>query len=363
MWTMHIPKSIKGRSARQRDPAETQHCIPLVLPARIAALSRDKARIFVDPVDSRAIDAWSEITPEGAWTLKWLMQPGDVVSARAPVIELSRASEMFDVLSPVDGVLVEILTGSGEVVGNTVLGLIKPAHLGAPEILTAAHPWGFRADTPGTAGRSVEVGEGYLLEWDACGLLIRVYADRPRPLKLSWGQLSEYAQRVDLPVDLRSRIGALLAVRLHENLPNTTDAPEILDLTEEADVSTETVAKLGPLGLSIILIEIMLRSALQRAASEIHIEPRRKELSVAYRVGQRMWSVMRPPRTMRHVITGHIKTMAKLDAAEKRFSQHGTIRLRHLHNGVVEESDLFVSCWPTRFGETILIRLPPLAPR
>ena len=55
---------------------------------RIAALSREKARIFVDPVDGKAIDAWSEITPGGAWTLKWLMQPGDVVSARAPVVEL-----------------------------------------------------------------------------------------------------------------------------------------------------------------------------------------------------------------------------------------------------------------------------------
>ena len=40
-------------------------------------------------------------------------------------------------------------------------------------------------------------------------------------------------------------------------------------------MSPETVAKLGPLGLSIILIDIMLRSALQKGASEIHIEPRR----------------------------------------------------------------------------------------
>jgi pyruvate/2-oxoglutarate dehydrogenase complex dihydrolipoamide acyltransferase (E2) component len=360
MRAMHLPMSIKGRSARQRDPADTQHCIPLVLPARIAALPREKARIFVDPVDSRAIDAWSEITPGGAWTLKWLMQPGDVVSARAPVVALSTASEMFDVLSPVDGVLVEIFTGGGEVVGNTVLGLIKPAHLGAPEILTEAHPWGIRSDTAGIAGRSVEVGEGYLLEWDACGLLIRVNDHRPRPLKLSWGQLSEYARSVDLPVDQRSRIAWLLKGPLLESSVNTTGAPEILDITEEADMSAETVAKLGPLGLSIILIHIMLRSALQKGATEIHIEPRRKELSVAYRVGQRMWGVMRPPRTMRHVITGHIKTMAKVDAAEKRFSQHGTIRLRHHHNGAIQESDLFVSFWPTRFGETILIRVPSL---
>ena len=351
----------QGTIARHRDPRETQHCIPLVLPARIAALSREKARIFVHPVDGKAIDAWSEITPGGAWTLKWLMQPGDVVSARAPVVELSSASEMFDVLSPVDGVLVEIFTGGGEVIGNTVLGLIKPAHLGTAEILTAAHPWGFRSVTPGIAGRSAEVGEGYLLEWDACGLLIQINDHRPRPLKLSWGQLSEYARSVDLPVDQRSRIDSLLAGPLLESSANATGDPEILDITEETDMSAETVAKLGPLGLSIILIDIMLRSALQKGASEIHIEPRRKELSVAYRVGQRMWSVMRPPRTMQHVITGHIKTMAKLDAAEKRFSQHGTIRLRHRHNDVVQESDLFVSCWPTRFGETILMRLPGVA--
>ena len=348
--------SIKGRETRQRDPGATEHFIPLVLPARIAALSRDVARIFVEPVDTRAIDAWSEVTPGGDWTLEWLLQPGDVVRADDPVIRLrSSASETLDVLSPVDGVLVEIFTGGGEVVANTVLGLIKPAHLGTPEIVTK-HVWGMRSPlSPGSAGGWVEVDEGYQLKWDASGIRIRVTGDRAKPLlTLSWGQLSDYARSVALPIDQRSRIAALLPGAWTELSASTAGVPKIVDISEETDMSPEHVDTLGPLGLSIMLFAIIVQSALQSGASEIYIEPQKKELSVAYRIGNITWGVMRPPLAMRDVITEYIKTMAKMDD----YTQHGTIRVRHRNNDGVQETDLFVSCRQTRFGQTIFMRLP-----
>ena len=351
----HLLMSIKGRSARQGDPGATKHFIPLVLPDRIAALSRDEARIFVEPIDTRAIDAWSEVTPGGDWTLDWLKQPGDVVRAYEPVIRLcSSASETLDVLSPVDGVLVEIFTGGGEVASNTVLGLIKPARPGTPEIVTR-HVWGMRSPlSPGSAGGWVEVDEGYQLKWDASGVRIRVTGDRAKPLTLSWGQLSEYARSVALPIDQRSRIRALLPGPWTKLSANTAGVPKIFDITVEMDMSPEKVATLGPLGLSIMLVTIILQSALQSGASEIYIAPHAKELSVSYRVGNAMWGVMHPPRAMHDVITEYIKTMAKMD----EFTQHGTIRLRHRANDVVQEIDLFVLCRQTRFGEAILMRLP-----
>ena len=101
----------------------------------------------------------------------------------------------------------------------------------------------------------------------------------------------------------------------------------------------------------------MLMSAIQKGASDIHIEPYEKEFRVRFRIDGILYNVMAPPMKFRDAITSRIKIMAKLDIAEKRLPQDGRIKIRFNDDGATKEIDFRVSCLPTLFGEKIVMRL------
>ena len=105
------------------------------------------------------------------------------------------------------------------------------------------------------------------------------------------------------------------------------------------------------------LVNVVLMSAIQKGASDIHIEPYEKELRVRYRVDGILYNIMSPPMKFRDAISSRIKIMAKLDIAEKRLPQDGRIKIRFNENGQAKEIDFRVSCLPTLFGEKIVMRL------
>ena len=74
-------------------------------------------------------------------------------------------------------------------------------------------------------------------------------------------------------------------------------------------------------------------SAIQKGASDIHIEPYEKELRVRYRIDGILYNIMQPPMKFRDAITSRIKIMSKLDIAEKRLPQDGRIKIRFQDNG------------------------------
>ena len=101
----------------------------------------------------------------------------------------------------------------------------------------------------------------------------------------------------------------------------------------------------------------MLMSAIQKGASDIHVEPYEKEFRVRFRIDGILYNVMAPPMKFRDAITSRVKIMAKLDIAEKRLPQDGRIKIRFADNGPTKEIDFRVSCLPTLFGEKIVMRL------
>src|SRR6516165_7573130 len=98
-------------------------------------------------------------------------------------------------------------------------------------------------------------------------------------------------------------------------------------------------------------------SAIQKNASDIHIEPYEKELRVRFRIDGILYNIMAPPMKYRDAVASRIKIMAKLDIAEKRLPQDGRIKIRYNENGVPKEIDFRVSCLPTLFGEKVVMRL------
>ena len=117
------------------------------------------------------------------------------------------------------------------------------------------------------------------------------------------------------------------------------DIEQLRDLASEAPV--------------IRWVNQLIGRALERRASDIHIEPFEKQFRVRYRVDGVLYEVPGPPKEMRAAVTSRIKLMAKLNIAEQRLPQDGRIPLRVLGR----ELDLRVSTLPTLYGESVVMRL------
>src|SRR5438046_2527271 len=148
-----------------------------------------------------------------------------------------------------------------------------------------------------------------------------------------------------------------LASKGLEEMQALGESGDVEVLEEFEEISAELLAKQGEEAPVIKLVNVILMSAIQKGASDIHIEPYEKELRVRYRVDGILYNIMAPPMKFRDAITSRIKIMSKLDIAEKRLPQDGRIKIRFQDNGTMKEIDFRVSCLPTLFGEKIVMRL------
>src|SRR5918993_780141 len=134
------------------------------------------------------------------------------------------------------------------------------------------------------------------------------------------------------------------------------DDVELLEEMDQIDVAS--LERQGGGAPVIRLVNLMLMSAIQKGASDIHIEPYEKEFRVRFRIDGILYNVMAPPMKFRDAITSRIKIMAKLDIAETRLPQDGRIKIRFGDaDGGTKEIDFRVSILPTLFGEKIVMRL------
>ncbi|HLJ73227.1 MAG TPA: ATPase, T2SS/T4P/T4SS family, partial [Thermoanaerobaculia bacterium] len=128
-------------------------------------------------------------------------------------------------------------------------------------------------------------------------------------------------------------------------------------LEELQEISADALAKAGEDAPVVRLVNVVLMSAIQKGASDIHIEPYEKELRVRYRIDGILYNIMNPPMKYRDAISSRVKIMSKLDIAEKRLPQDGRIKIRFNESGTQKEIDFRVSILPTLFGEKIVMRL------
>jgi len=103
----------------------------------------------------------------------------------------------------------------------------------------------------------------------------------------------------------------------------------------------------------IKLVNNILFQAAKRGASDIHIEPYEKEVSVRYRIDGVMYPVMNPPKRVQAALASRIKIMGGMNIAEKRLPQGGRIQIK-----VGDKAfDIRVSILPVTFGERVVMRL------
>ena len=100
-------------------------------------------------------------------------------------------------------------------------------------------------------------------------------------------------------------------------------------------------------------VDFLLQHAYDSRASDIHIEPKRENAVIRFRIDGVLHEIQRVPKLVNLAITSRLKTMCRMDIAEKRRPQDG--RIKTDHQG--KEVELRVSTLPTAFGERVVMRI------
>jgi type IV pilus assembly protein PilB len=146
-----------------------------------------------------------------------------------------------------------------------------------------------------------------------------------------------------------------LVSRALEDLDSQGEGLEVVAEMEEIDAAS--LERQGAEAPIIRLVNALMLSAIQKGASDIHIEPYEKEMRIRFRIDGVLQPVMAPPLRFRDAITSRLKIMARLDIAEKRLPQDGRIKARFNDRGQGRDIDFRVSVLPTLFGEKVVLRL------
>ena len=100
-------------------------------------------------------------------------------------------------------------------------------------------------------------------------------------------------------------------------------------------------------------VEFMLQHAYDSRASDIHIEPKRNDSIIRFRIDGVLHNIQQMPKVVHAAITSRIKAMARLDIAEKRRPQDGRVKTARGDR----EIELRISTLPVAFGEKIVMRI------
>ena len=122
---------------------------------------------------------------------------------------------------------------------------------------------------------------------------------------------------------------------------------------QEGEADLEQLRDMASEAPVIRLVNAMVGQAVEKRASDIHIEPFEKEFRIRYRVDGVLYEQEPPPRELKAAIISRVKLMAKLNIAERRLPQDGRIKIKILGR----EVDLRVSTLPTLYGESVVMRL------
>jgi len=163
---------------------------------------------------------------------------------------------------------------------------------------------------------------------------------------------------------LEVRVGARSAVE--EILQKSESAQRVLDEATEdfrlqlvqEDADGEEILSLDRITTDsspiIKLVDSTIFNAIQRRASDIHIETRETEVIMKYRIDGVLYQAMEPIDKRHHqTIISRIKVMSELDIAEKRVPQDGRFKLRFEGRNI----DFRVSIMPSVHGEDGVIRI------
>ncbi len=244
------------------------------------------------------------------------------------------------------------------------------------------------ADPTGEAGRAQRVAEQYgfpYVDLEHFQLDHALFRDIPLDLMIRYQFIPERKENGHISVvvgdptdvlkldELELLLGAPLKIKvsspaaIRDKLQKSESTQRVLDeategfrmqlIGEDDDgdevltIDSITAQESSPI---IKLVDSIVFNAIQRRASDIHIETRDNEVVVKYRIDGVLYEALDPIDKRHHsTIISRIKVMSELDIAEKRVPQDGRFKLRITGRTI----DFRVSIVPTAHGEDSVIRI------
>ncbi|MGE0080390.1 MAG: GspE/PulE family protein [Thiohalomonadaceae bacterium] len=102
------------------------------------------------------------------------------------------------------------------------------------------------------------------------------------------------------------------------------------------------------------IVDWLLHYAFDERASDIHLEPRRDQGNIRFRIDGVMHLVYQVPASVMAAVTSRLKILGRMDLAEKRRPQDGRLKTRTPEGNEIE---LRLSTMPTAFGEKMVMRI------
>ena len=138
----------------------------------------------------------------------------------------------------------------------------------------------------------------------------------------------------------------------HEKLMEDLETEDLESVAHELEEPTDLLDADDEAPIIRLVNSLMFRAVKERA-SDIHVNPEEKDISVRYRIDGVLREVIRPPKRFQASIASRIKIMGGLNIAEKRLPQDGRIRIKIAGKDV----DIRLTTVPTAHGERIVMRL------
>jgi type IV pilus assembly protein PilB len=118
----------------------------------------------------------------------------------------------------------------------------------------------------------------------------------------------------------------------------------------EADINGEADARKAPV---IRFVDLLLSQAVKSRASDIHIEPQERSMSIRMRIDGVLRDMVPPARKMQPAVVARIKILSEMDIAERRLPQDGRFKMKASGRDI----DVRVSVLPTIYGEKVVMRI------
>ena len=177
----------------------------------------------------------------------------------------------------------------------------------------------------------------------------------------------QQTDELSLLLGKRLQIRVATASQIADLLKRTEQSQRVLDQATEGftlqvvsedegeeNISMERLTRETGVDPLVRLVDTVIFTALERRASDIHIETRDAEVVVKYRIDGALQYAMQPLAKDWHAtILSRIKVMSELDIAERRIPQDGRFRVRYKGRFV----DFRVSIMPSVFGEDAVLRV------
>lgn len=158
----------------------------------------------------------------------------------------------------------------------------------------------------------------------------------------------------ELKAAINKHYGGDKAENLFRSLVGASGEDGLQEVEEDDDIEDVSKLESGAADEPVKkLTRLILFNALERGASDIHLEPFEKLVRIRYRIDGSLEEAKGPPKSLQHNIVARLKILSGCRIDEHRLPQDGRFRIRYNER----EIDFRVAFLPCKYGEKVVLRV------